>query len=285
MEIFKGVNGLYYLFTLLAAGALLERLMPWRRVARIDLVRWLRNASMAFYGSVILSLIPFIAGYGGAVAAEENSFGLLNQFALPLWTELVLSIIIIDALSYGQHRILHQWYFFWRTHRVHHSDNDIDVTTSLRFHPFEAVFRASLEVGVVFLLGVPPEGILFSFGVLVFFNTITHANVPLLASVDDVISKIFVTPDIHRLHHSAAPEHQYTNFGTVFTLWDRLFGTYCAGRNLSKEEVFGIEGAEAIEPETFANLALDPFRTPVDREIPRADREENAAQRTPTELD
>ena len=269
MEFFKGVNGLYYLLALLAAGALAERLAPWRKFKTFGLARWLRNASMAFYGAIILNLIPFIAGYSGAVFAGENGIGLLNQIDLPLWAALAATVAVVDALSYIQHRILHQWYFFWRTHRVHHSDERIDVSTSLRFHPFETVFRATLEAGVIFLLGLPPEGILLSFGVLVFFNTITHANIAIPSAVDRAITWLFVTPAVHRLHHSTAPEHQFTNFGTVLTLWDRLFGTYCSHENLREDEAFGIEGAEAIEPESFANLALDPFRTPKDGAIPK----------------
>jgi len=284
MEIFKGVNGLYYLLALLAGGAVLERLIPWRRSVEIDPIRWLRNASMAFYGAIILGLIPFIAGYGGAKAAEANGLGLLNQLSLPLWAELALSIVIIDALSYLQHRILHKWYFFWRAHRVHHSDKQIDVSTSLRFHPFETVFRATLEAGLIFVIGLPPEGILLSFGVLVFFNTITHANVVVASPVERALSTVFVTPDIHRLHHSTAPARQFTNFGTVFTVWDRLFGTYCAGHSLRKSEIFGIEGTEAIEHESFANLALDPFRTPVGGAIPRPVSDKTAAEKSQSML-
>ena len=140
--------------------------------------------------------------------------------------------------------------------------------TSLRFHPFETVFRATLEAAIVFTLGLPPEGILLSFGILVFFNTLTHMNVALPAPLDRVISKVFVTPHIHKLHHSTTPEHQYTNFGTVFTLWDRLWGTFCKSQALRKDEAFGVGGVEALDHESFANLALDPFRKPKGAAIP-----------------
>ena len=135
MEFLKGFNGLYYVAALLFCGAAVEWLTPWRRVAKIDSARWLRNASMWFYGMIILSLIPFIAGYGGAVAAGNNGLGLFNQFAFPLWAELAASVVIIDLLSYVQHRVLHKWYFFWRAHRVHHSDIHIDVSDVAAFSP------------------------------------------------------------------------------------------------------------------------------------------------------
>ena len=273
MEFLKGDNGLYFLIVLLVFGAGLERLAPWRKDIRFDLKRWARNASMAFYGVIALSLVPFIAGYSGAVAAEENGIGLLNQFALPFWAELALAVIVIDALSYGQHRCLHGWYLLWRTHRVHHSDETMDVATSLRFHPLETLFRATLEAGTILVIGLSPEGILLSFGVLVFFNTITHMNVALPAPIEAVVSRVFVTPSLHRLHHSTAPAHQYSNFGTMLIIWDKIFGTYCPSSELRDDAQFGIEGAEQISPESFANLALDPFRKPANGAIPKEEQD------------
>lgn len=266
MEMLKGVNGLFFLATVLTIAAALEWLTPWRRVAKIDFARWARNGSMSFYGFIILGLVPFVAGYGGAAAAEERGFGLFNQLATPFWVELAATLIVFDILSYGQHRTLHRWSFFWRAHRVHHSDRHIDVSTSLRFHPFETLFRATIEVGVVWACGLPPEGILLNFFVLVLFNAITHANVALPARIDRTLSALFVTPNIHRLHHSMSPEHQNTNFGTIFTLWDRLFGTFCATSELRRGEEFGVGANETNGPESFANLALDPFFRPVDNE-------------------
>lgn len=265
MEILKGANALYYLAALLITVAMLEWLTPWRRMAKIDFARWARNGSMWFYGLIMLSLVPFIAGYGGAVAAQEKGLGLFNQITAPYWAELAATLIIVDILSYVQHRILHKWYFFWRTHRVHHSDKHIDVSTSLRFHPFETLFRATLEAGFVLAFGLPPEGILLTFFVLALFNTITHANVALPARLDRALSAIFVTPNVHRLHHSMSLERQNTNFGTVFTFWDRLFGTFCAVNELRQDELFGVDESETIGPESFANLALDPFFTTTEK--------------------
>jgi len=232
---------------------------------------------LAFYGAIILSLIPLIAGYAGAVAAQTRGFGLMNAFAIPLWAQLVITVIALDFTFFGQHRILHKSYFFWRLHRAHHTDAHIDVTTSLRFHPFEAVFRASIEVVVIFLIGAPPEGILLAFGVSVFWNSATHANIAAPLRVERFLAHLFVTPRMHRLHHSAAPEHQYTNFGTVFSVWDRLFGAYCAPDHLRDDEVFGVEGAEAPAYDSFATLAIDPFRTPKDHAIPHPVREKRSA--------
>jgi len=277
MEFFKGVNGLYYLVGLLGAALALEAVVPWRRGVKIDFARWARNASLVFYGTIILSLIPLISGYAGAVTAETRGLGLMNVFAIPMWAQLVITVLALDLVFYGQHRILHKSYFFWRLHRAHHTDAHIDVTTSLRFHPFEAVFRASIEVVIIVLIGLPPEGILLSFGVGVFWNSATHANIAAPLAAERLLAHIFVTPRMHRLHHSTAPEHQYTNFGTAFSMWDRLFGTYCAPDNLRDDEIFGVAGAEAPAYDSFATLALDPLRTPKNHAIPHPARETRSA--------
>ncbi len=269
MDFIKGSGGLYYLLALVVSAIVIEHFIPWRKGVKVDFARWLRNASMALYGTILLSLVPVIAAYAGAVTAASNNIGLMNQFETPLLVKLVISILILDLMSYGQHRVLHKWYFFWRAHRTHHTDAHIDATTSLRFHPLESLFRAVIELGVVFAFAIPPEGILLSFLVHVLANTFTHTNIALPLSVDKIVARFITTPHIHRLHHSVSPDHQFSNFGTAFTIWDQIFGTYLGPEHLRENEQFGVDGEEGMVAETFANLALDPFRTPANAEIPK----------------
>ncbi|WP_425409484.1 sterol desaturase family protein [Hyphococcus sp.] len=269
MDFIKGSGGLYYLAALISLAVLIELFIPWRKGVKPDYARWLRNASMALYGTILLSLLPAIAAFAGAVSAQSNGIGLMNYFTMPLWAKLVISIFILDLMSYGQHRMLHKWYFFWRAHRTHHTDMHIDATTSLRFHPLESLFRAVIELGVVFTFGIPPEGILLSFLVHVFANTFSHTNISLPPAADRIVSRLITTPHIHRLHHSTKTEHQFSNFGTAFTIWDQMFGTYIGPEHLHENETFGVAGAENLEKETFGNLALDPFRTPHQPAIPK----------------
>jgi sterol desaturase/sphingolipid hydroxylase (fatty acid hydroxylase superfamily) len=260
MEFVKGTNGLLFLAAALAAALVIERVAPWRQVARIDLARWARNLSMYFYGVVILGLMPFLAGYAGAIAAEKSGFGLFNQVAIPNWAELIATFIALDAVAFAQHRALHLWYGAWRLHRVHHSDKLVDATTSLRFHPTETIFRAATELPAVFVLGLSPEGMLLGFTVLALANTATHMNIALPAALERALSTVIVTPGVHRLHHAAEPRLQNQNFGTVLTLWDRLSGTFAPPDTLSRKAALGLEGPEDLERESFANLALDPIR-------------------------
>jgi|GEM_PF-11739 len=269
MEFFKGITGLYFLLGVLGSALVLELIIPWRRDVKIDFARWARNASMTFYGIILLSLFPALATYGAAHAAEARGLGLFNLVEAPLWAQALATIVVFDLTAYCVHRALHKWYFLWRTHRTHHGDNHIDATTSLRFHPLEGLLRAIIDLPFVFVFGLPPEGILFYFAIHAVVNTMTHTNVALPPAIDRIVSRIFVTPHIHRLHHSAAPEYLDTNFGTTFSLWDQMFGTFSPADNLREDETFGIEGPEAITPDSFANLALDPLRKPADAAIPK----------------
>ena len=274
MEFFEGWSGIGYLAGLLGVGIAIELLLPWRRKT-FDVARWLRNASMAFYGTIILSLFPFLAAGAAALGAEASGVGLLNIVTVPFWVELVIAIIVFDFISFAEHRALHRWYFLWRAHRTHHSDTHIDATTSLRFHPFEAVFRACVEVVVVFSLGLPVEGLLLSFAISAVANTFTHMNMVLPVKLERAMSWVFVTPYLHRLHHSTKIEHQYSNFGTIFTVWDRLAGCYRGSWHLTPDESFGLDENETGGGETFAALALDPFRTPKNARLPRPGSLEN----------
>jgi sterol desaturase/sphingolipid hydroxylase (fatty acid hydroxylase superfamily) len=269
MDFFRGVTGLYFALGVLASALVLEAMMPWRRGVKISLARWVRNASMSFYSFILLGFIPLLSAYGAAMIAETRGIGLFNQVAAPFWATALATIIAFDLTAYGVHRSLHKWYFLWRTHRTHHGDAHIDATTSLRFHPFEALVRAVIDLPVVFLLGLPEEAIVVNFVVLSVVNTFTHTNIALAPSVERVLSRILVTPHVHRLHHAAAPEYLDTNLGTVFSVWDQMFSTFTPPDRLRRDEIFGIEGPEAITPDSFANLALDPFRKPDHAAIPK----------------
>ncbi len=276
MDFIKGLGGLYYLLIILALTVAFERTIPWRKGLKIDLIRWLRNASMALYGTILLSAVPAIASYGAAIAAQANGAGLMNMMAMPLAIKLILSVLVLDLTAYGQHRMLHKWYVLWRMHRTHHTDPQIDASTSLRFHPFEALFRALIEVVVVVAIGIPPEGILLIYLVHVIANCLTHANVQMPLKVEKAMSLVFTSPRMHRLHHSADEARQATNLGTAFTFWDRMFGTFLGPEHLRDDERFGVEGPEAMAAETFSNMVFDPFRKPQTGAAPRPDAAEKA---------
>jgi len=270
VEYFKGISGLTIMLGLLGSMLVVERLAPWRRLARVDFGRWARNVSLALYNTVVLSLLPMIANYSAAVMADERGMGLLNVVVVPVWASFVITFLVIDLLVYGQHRVLHQWYLFWRMHRTHHTDKHIDATTSLRFHPFEAVFRTATAAVTISIFGLPPAAWLLTFGIHLISNTVSHSNILLPIRFEKALSYLIVTPSVHRIHHSTSLDNLHANYGTTLTAWDRLFKTYRGVDTLRYKEEFGINGSENIAVDSFANLMLDPFRTPHEQQIPRA---------------
>ncbi|GJL95044.1 MAG: sterol desaturase [Hyphococcus sp.] len=271
LDLFKGWNAIFYLIGVLCIGLILEQIIPWRRGVNVNPIRWARNASMTFYGGIILGLVPFLGTYAGSVSAAENEIGIFYQTGIPIGVKIVISVIVFDLATYIEHRLLHQYYIFWRTHRSHHADTIIDATTSLRFHPFESILRSIFGICFVYLLGIPVSAVLIYYGINVIWNTLGHTNIALPPAIDRLVSRIFITPHMHRLHHSTQPIHLDKNFGTIFSIWDQLFGTFCGPWELSEDEEFGLDGPEQITVDSFSNIILDPFRTPENRAIPKPD--------------
>ena len=127
---------------------------------------------------------------------------------------------------YVQHYLLHRVPILWRLHRTHHTDVEYDFSTGVRFHPFETIVATVTLMSVVAALGAPPAAVLISQVLTVVVDFVEHANVRLPASLDRTLRLVFVTPDMHRVHHSQERHEGNSNFSNMFSIWDRLFGTY-----------------------------------------------------------
>ena len=146
-------------------------------------------------------LFPIVA-VGVAALSVKNGWGLLNMTPLPDWLEILLALILLDMAIYWQHVAFHRIPFFWSFHKVHHVDRDIDVTTGLRFHPIEIVFSLAYKLAVVLVLGAPVLAVILFEIILNGCAMFNHSNVKLPLSVDRVLRRFIVTPDMHRVHHS-----------------------------------------------------------------------------------
>ena len=171
----------------------------------------------------------------------SNKFGLLNWLpTLPIWINVLLGILFLDLLgAYLPHWLEHKVKPLWMIHLVHHSDHHVDTTTANRHHPLESLFRFTFT-----LLGVLAIGA--NIGVVIFYQSISlistqfnHANIKLPKKVDLFLSYFFVSPDMHKTHHHYRLPFTDSNFGNIFSIWDRLFGTYKA---LKREKlVYGVD--------------------------------------------
>lgn len=139
---------------------------------------------------------------------------------------LIVGILSLDLFAYVIHRLEHSVFCFWRFHAVHHSDVELDVSTALRHHPVEYATTTVVISAVFALLGLP-VWVLAVYGLMFFLSSLfQHLNVRFPPRAERAIQAGLVSPDMHRLHHSADPRHYNFNFGSVFSIWDRAFGTY-----------------------------------------------------------
>jgi len=219
-------------FLLLAAW---ESWAPRRRASFDRAARWPHNLALVVLGTLLLRAVFPLAAVGAAALAAQAGWGLLNTWPVSRATAFVASLVALDFAIWAQHRMFHRVPLLWRLHRMHHADLDFDVTTALRFHPFELVLSMLIKVGIVLLLGAPPLAVLVFEVLLNASSLFNHANVALSPRVDAWLRWLVVTPDMHRVHHSWEPRETDSNFGFNLPWWDRLFGTYLAQPRLGHQ--------------------------------------------------
>jgi sterol desaturase/sphingolipid hydroxylase (fatty acid hydroxylase superfamily) len=176
--------------------------------------------------TAVLRLLFPTAAVGLAMFAESRDLGLFSLLRLPQWAAFVLGVVLLDLAIYLQHVMFHAVPAFWRLHRMHHADLDIDVTTGLRFHPVEIVLSMLIKLGVILMLGPPAVSVLIFEVLLNATSMFNHSNAYIPVAVDRVLRWLVVTPDMHRVHHSVEEYETNSNFGFNLPWWDRLFGTY-----------------------------------------------------------
>jgi sterol desaturase/sphingolipid hydroxylase (fatty acid hydroxylase superfamily) len=161
-----------------------------------------------------------------AVWGESHQVGLLYYVELPVWAELLVAILFLDLIAqYGVHYLLHHVRWMWRLHIVHHSDTHVDATTATRHHPGDAAFRLVASIVAIVVVGIPGLYYVVYRLITPFFGYFTHANIRLPAPLDRLISYVLVTPDMHKFHHHYQAPWTDSNFGNIFSFWDRMFGT------------------------------------------------------------
>ena len=213
--------------------------------------RIVRNISLSTVNMVLspLIIIPLTA-YFSAYSMDWR----------PLWMQgggwILLDIIILDGFLYAWHRLVHQWPLLWRFHQVHHLDEFLDSTSALRFHFGEVVLAAVVRSLIVVILAIPVASIIL-FEIIVMIGVIFHhSNLRIPAAIERPLSQIMVTPSIHWVHHHAKRNDTDSNYATLFSFWDQLFGTRSHTKRTSELQI-GVEGAAE---QTLLKLFVLPFR-------------------------
>jgi sterol desaturase/sphingolipid hydroxylase (fatty acid hydroxylase superfamily) len=198
------------------------------------------NIGLGVLNAFALRLAAVVGPAAAAGWAQDQQIGLFNWVELPPAVVLITTIILMDLAIYWQHRASHHFGWFWAFHCLHHADSDFDVTTGIRFHPGEALLSMVYKASIGVLIGAPPAAML-AFELYLAIGSLTeHANIKLPSSLDRAIRRIWVTPAMHIIHHSADSDDQNRNFGFALSIWDQLFGTY---RNGPMPIRIGVESA------------------------------------------
>ena len=226
--------------------------------------RWPANLGLVVLGALVSRLILTLAAFEVSLWASSGHFGLFKQISLPLWASVTCSIVILDCAVYWQHRLFHAVPFLWRIHKVHHADLDLDATSGARFHPMEIAISLCIKLAVIAFLGAPALGVILFEVILNGMAMFNHANLFLPICLDGSLRAIFVTPDMHRVHHSTDKIEHNQNFGFNLSLWDRIFRTYQAQPQRGHQGM-GIGLEEYREPSQAAairSLMSMPFEKP-----------------------
>lgn len=186
--------------------------------------RWPVNLSLAVVNSLVVRILAPASGVTFALLAADRELGLLRMVALPSPVEFAIAVLVLDAVVYVQHRLFHAIPFLWRMHRLHHADRGFDFTTGVRFHPGEIAISTLFKGACIVALGATPEATLAFEIILSTGSLFSHANARV--GSDRFLRLAFVTPDMHRVHHSPERDEQNSNFGFSFSWWDRLGRTY-----------------------------------------------------------
>ena len=200
---------------------------------------------------IVLLLVNFVAPF------EIFSF---SNMPVPKTLNIILSFLFIDFISYALHWLFHRIPFFWRIHRLHHSDEEVDTITTLFHHPLERVADIFLNIIIFVLFDVPVPVILLYGFISALIAPLSHIKILFPKKLNTVISYFIVTQNFHRVHHSLDLKEGNSNFGIVFSWWDKLFRTYTYKTNEQLDKIkFGINFKETPSKNSIKEYLINPF--------------------------
>jgi sterol desaturase/sphingolipid hydroxylase (fatty acid hydroxylase superfamily) len=239
---------------------ILEGIFPLKKMAYN---KW-RHGGLNIFFTITTLVVNFALAFAMSSSSSfalEHKIGIFNWLNLPLWINVLIAIMVLDLFgAYLIHYLEHKIKWMWRFHLIHHTDTNVDTTTANRHHPGESVFRAAFTSLAILLAGAP-------FGVVMLYQTISvvltqfnHANIKLPNRLDTALSWVLVSPDMHKVHHHYTQPFTDTNYGNIFSIWDRLLKTFVKKDPLSV--TYGIDThIKEEEHNRIGNLLEMPFQT------------------------
>lgn len=190
---------------------------------------------------------------------HANTFGLVYWFNSNTVMTIIIGVLALDFSSWLVHYVMHKNRMLWRFHLVHHSDNNVDVTTGLRHHPGDSLLRGIFFLLLIFVSGAPVYAVMIYQTLVVLATAFTHANINLPKKLDRALSYVLISPNMHKVHHHWKQPFTDSNYGAVFSFWDRLLGTFM---KLDPKEIrYGLDRYYPNDKdEDFISLMKKPFQ-------------------------
>jgi sterol desaturase/sphingolipid hydroxylase (fatty acid hydroxylase superfamily)/protein-tyrosine-phosphatase len=246
------------IFAALALATLIETLVPLRNQqrrlhGRLSTNLWLVGITLA-----LGMLLNFLLVVGAAYVGQSGA-GLLQRFGAGPIASFIVAIVALDGASYLVHRVLHRVPTLWRVHLVHHIDAAVDATTAFRQHPIEGVLRFAFVAAPAWILGAPPAAVALYRLLGALNSVLEHSNIRVPRWLDRLLVSVWVTPHMHKVHHSRERAETDSNYANLFSFFDRLFGTYTPSSRGAAVS-YGIEGYDDPRHQSLGAVLALPFR-------------------------
>lgn len=237
----------------------LEGLVP---LFRFSYKKW-KHALPNFFFTLTTIVINFTLAFVLLKTSDwvvVNNFGIINWLPeMPLWAYIVLGVLLLDFIgAYLAHYVEHKVKPLWMIHLVHHTDHNVDTTTANRHHPLESILRFAFTLIGVLIIGTPIGIVMLYQSLSLVATQFTHANIKLPKNLDKILSWVIVSPDMHKVHHHYVLPYTDSNYGNIFSVWDRIFGTFMSlDRN---SIIYGVDTfPDEIENGSINGLLKQPF--------------------------
>jgi sterol desaturase/sphingolipid hydroxylase (fatty acid hydroxylase superfamily) len=226
--------------------------------------RWINNFSLLLinrYLPLLILPVSVVVFYDNFWHQKIAIFH-LSYFDIHPFLAIAFYLVCYDFIQYWVHRLLHKFDLLWRLHRVHHTDSALDISTSVRHHPLEAVLNGGVTISLLILLGASLDTLMWCLFCAQLYAFFSHSNIMVNRVLERPLGIIFVTPNSHAIHHFSERPYTDSNFGEIFSIWDRCFNTHCQPTSITKSKpVFGLDDPQQMKNVSILRILLSPFKT------------------------
>jgi sterol desaturase/sphingolipid hydroxylase (fatty acid hydroxylase superfamily) len=242
---------------LVALLTAVEFFLPFRLQSRTASGRLATNLTLMLTTLATLLVFNTLLVMGAAYINKQD-YGLLPTLGIGGTVAIIVGVIALDFATYIAHVFLHKSAWGWRVHKVHHSDAAVDATTTLRQHPIEHAVRFAFSFGTAALLGLPLAAVAVAKSLSGINAVLEHANIRVPRWLDRSLVWFWVTPDMHKIHHSCVQSETDSNYANLLSLFDRCFGTYAPSRRAATVR-YGLQGYDSAQCQSVAGVLAMPF--------------------------